>query len=72
MCGGFEKSQEPKIRWELTGYRGVHWVEVFVINTRTNECMGKSDRFFVVVEEDQPGLLGQVNPACQTCPCQLF
>ncbi|MBF0185773.1 MAG: nucleotidyltransferase [Magnetococcales bacterium] len=50
MRGGFEKSQKPRIRWERTGYRGVHWVEAFVINMRTNECMGKSSRFFVVVE----------------------
>lgn len=50
MRGGFEKSQEPRTRWEHTGYRGVHWVEAFVINKRTNECVGKSDRFFVVVE----------------------
>ncbi|MEO5350173.1 MAG: hypothetical protein H7836_11065 [Magnetococcus sp. YQC-3] len=50
MRGGFENSQKPKTRWEHTGYRGVHWVEAFVINKRNNECVGISDRFFVVVE----------------------
>lgn len=48
--GGFEDSHAPKIRWEHTKYHGIHWVEAFVINTRTNECMGNSKRFFVVVE----------------------
>ncbi|MBF0402174.1 MAG: hypothetical protein HQL90_15585 [Magnetococcales bacterium] len=50
MRGGFESSPKPKVRWEHTGYRGVHWIEAFVINSRNNECMGTSDRFFVVVE----------------------
>lgn len=48
--GGFENSQNGNIRWEHTQYRGVHWVEAFVINRRTDECMGVSERFFVVVE----------------------
>lgn len=37
-------------RWEATKYRGVHWVQAFVINKRTNRLCGSSDRFFVVIE----------------------
>ena len=38
------------IRWERTAYRGVHWVEAFLVNRRTNECMARSGRLFVPVE----------------------
>lgn len=37
------------IRWESTSYLGVHWVQAYVINNR-NQCVGQSDRFFVVIE----------------------
>ena len=50
LRGDFYSSQEPAIRWESTKYRGAHWVEAFVISKRTNECWGRSGRFFVVVE----------------------
>lgn len=36
-------------RWERTAYRGVHWVEAFLVNIRTDECLAKSGRLFVVV-----------------------
>lgn len=48
--GGFYKSNPHGVRWEETQYRGVHWVEAFVINKRTNKRVGKSDRFFVLIE----------------------
>ena len=50
LRGDFYEGDRLTIRWENTLYTGVHWVEAFVINQRTNICMGKSDRFFVVIE----------------------
>lgn len=50
MRGGFEKSDSRASRWEHTEYHGVHWVEAFLVNTRNDECVGVSERFFVVVE----------------------
>lgn len=50
LRGGFYKGDSDTVRWESTSYTGVHWVEAFVVNQRTNTCMGKSDRFFVVIE----------------------
>ena len=47
LRGGF--SEGTLARWERTAYRGVHWVEAFLVNTRTNECLGRSGRLFVVV-----------------------
>jgi len=49
LRGSFYKG-DGTVRWESTLYTGVHWIEAFVINQRTNTCMGKSDRFFVVIE----------------------
>lgn len=50
LRGGFEKSDEPSIRWEYTSYRGVHWVEAFVIRKRDKLIVGQSAQFFVVVQ----------------------
>ena len=50
LRGGFGRSTSPGVRWESTKYRGVHWVEAFVVNRRTNQCVGKSEPFFVVIE----------------------
>lgn len=50
LRGGFWPSMSPGIRWEETRFRGVHWVEAFVVNRRTDRCVGKSDPFFVVIE----------------------
>lgn len=50
LRGGFEPSSSPGVRWESTKYRGVHWVEAFVVNRRTDRCVGKSEPFFVVIE----------------------
>ena len=49
LRGDFYNSHEPGVRWESTKYKGAHWVQAFVILKRTNECWGKSDRFFVVI-----------------------
>ena len=49
LRGGFEDSEQHGIRWEDTSYTGIHWVKAFVINNR-DQCVGKSDRFFVVIE----------------------
>lgn len=48
--GDFCNSNQHAVRWEETRYRGVHWVEAFVINKRTERLVGKSERFFVLVE----------------------
>jgi hypothetical protein len=50
LRGGFYRSDAPGVRWESTLYRGAHWVEAFVVLRRTRTVIGKSDRFFVVIE----------------------
>jgi hypothetical protein len=50
LRGGFYPSSKPGRRWETTLYRGVHWVEAFVLRKRDRACIGSSDRFFVVIE----------------------
>jgi hypothetical protein len=50
LRGGFYRSDKPGKRWERTEYRGIHWVEAFVIGKRDGKCVGHSDRFFVVIE----------------------
>jgi hypothetical protein len=50
LRGGFYRSQPRGVRWETTKYRGVHWVQAFVIRKRDRACIGRSDRFFVVIE----------------------
>ncbi len=50
LRGGFWPSKPANIRWEKTQFRGVHWVEAFIVNSRTNSCVGKSDPFFVVID----------------------
>ena len=50
LRGGFETRSSPDVRWESTKYRGIHWVEAYVVNRRTNQCVGKSEPFFVVIE----------------------
>lgn len=50
LRGKFESSTEHHVRMESTKYRGVHWVEAFVVNPKTDQCVGKSKPFFVVIE----------------------
>lgn len=50
LRGEFYPSDTRGKRWEYTKYRGVHWVQAFVIRQRDKACVGKSDRFFVVIE----------------------
>ena len=51
LRGGFaEGTTGSATRWERTAYRGVHWVEAFLVNRRTNECVARSGRVFVLVE----------------------
>ncbi|ARO54036.1 hypothetical protein B2G69_07685 [Methylorubrum zatmanii] len=50
LRGGFYKSDDAGRRWERTEYRGAHWVEAFVIRKRDKVCVGRSGRFFVVIE----------------------
>ena len=57
LRGGFYKSDSHGVRWESTRYRGAHWVEAFVIRRRTRTVIGKSDRFFVVIEGNGPCIM---------------
>ena len=50
LRGEFNPSKPPGFRYETTKYRGVHWVQAFVINKRTGLCDGVSERFFVVIQ----------------------
>ncbi|WP_139184013.1 SMODS domain-containing nucleotidyltransferase [Aureimonas jatrophae] len=51
LRGGFYKSEAGHgQRWEATLYRGPHWVEALLIRRRDKVCVGRSERFFVVVE----------------------
>jgi hypothetical protein len=50
LRGGFYPSDKPGRKWERTLYRGIHWVQAFVVRKRDGRCVGHSDRFFVVVE----------------------
>ncbi|MGB0083939.1 MAG: nucleotidyltransferase [Rhodomicrobiaceae bacterium] len=49
LRGGFYDSDTHGYRWEATKYRGVHWIQAFVINRRTRRLAGKSGRYFVVI-----------------------
>ena len=50
LRGGFYPSKPRAVRWEHTEYRGIHWVEAFLILKRTGSCVGRSGRFFVIIE----------------------
>lgn len=49
LRGGFYPSERQHSRYEPTLYRGVHWVQAFLINKRTGLVNGKSGRFFVQI-----------------------
>lgn len=50
LRGNFEdETLNTTTRWESTAYRGVHWVEAFLVNSRTNQCVARSGRVFVMV-----------------------
>lgn len=49
LRGGFYCSDPHGYRYEATKYRGVHWVQAFLVNKRTGFVDGVSDRFFVVI-----------------------
>jgi hypothetical protein len=50
LRGKFYSSERRFYRTESTAYTGVHWVEAFIINTRNQGCVGRSERFFVVIQ----------------------
>ncbi len=50
LRGGFYRSDKRGVRWESTKYRGIHWIEAFVVRKRDRVCIGRSGRFFVVIE----------------------
>ncbi len=49
LRGGFYSSKPRGKRWESTLYRGVHWVQAFVIRRRDRTCVACSERFFIVI-----------------------
>lgn len=50
LRGDFYSSKPRGVRWETTQYRGIHWVQAFVINKRKGACVAESERFFVAIE----------------------
>lgn len=50
LRGDFYSSDEGASRSERLEYRGVHFVEAFLIRKRDNRLVGQSDPFYVVVE----------------------
>ncbi|MBL4721437.1 MAG: hypothetical protein JKY20_09945, partial [Alphaproteobacteria bacterium] len=49
LRGDFYSSKPRGIRWEPTKYRGIHWVQAFIISKRTGACIAQSERFFVAI-----------------------
>ena len=41
---------DENVRWEDTKYRGVHWIECFIVDDKKNICTGRSGRYFVYIE----------------------
>ena len=37
------------VRWEDTRYKGVHWIECFIVDDKKKICTGRSGRYFVHV-----------------------
>ena len=50
LRGGFVPSEPHCVRWEELSYRGIHFVEAFVIRNRDGMQVGKSGPFCVVIE----------------------
>ena len=50
LRGTFYHSYDRIYRDEPTKYTGVHWVEAFIVNMRNRTCVGRSERFFVVIQ----------------------
>jgi hypothetical protein len=50
LRGMFYSSERRFYRNETSRYTGVHWVEAFIVNTRNRSCVGRSERFFVVIQ----------------------
>lgn len=50
LRGDFYPSDEGAFRSEALSYRGVHFVEAFVIRKRDQKLIGHSDPFYVVIE----------------------
>lgn len=40
--------QGSYIQWEPSLFTGVHWIECYVIDSKTNTCIGRSGPFYVV------------------------
>lgn len=50
LRGHFYSSDEGSVRTESLSYRGVHFVEAFVVRKRDQRLVGTSDPFYVVIE----------------------
>ena len=46
LRGEIKRGERDK--WERSLYTGVHWVECFIVDSSSNECVGRSGPFFVV------------------------
>ncbi len=49
LRGEFSRARRNSTHTESIAYRGVHWVQAFLVSKRTGKIDGVSDRFFVVV-----------------------
>lgn len=50
LRGKFYQSDEAHVRWESLEYRGLHFVEAFIIRKRDKVCVAKSPPVYVVIE----------------------
>ena len=50
LRGDFYPSDEGAVRSESLSYRGVHFVEAFVVRKRDHRLMGNSEPFYIVIE----------------------
>ena len=49
LRGEFTRLSTRHDHFESTRYRGVHWVQAFLVGKRTNRIDGASERYFVIV-----------------------
>ena len=50
LRGEFYSSDDRSARAEQLSYRGVHFVEAFLVRKRENRLVGQSEPFYVVFE----------------------
>lgn len=50
LRGGFEDTDDARVRWEYLKFRGVHIAEAFVVQRRGYRLVAQSPPFYVVIE----------------------